>query len=82
MGLQDKLLRRENPFSESSLGKLVAVIAQFPHRPSDLVGYKGSKMARLLFDIEVLTKSPLLQQTSLVSTKDKIKGRRRELGIV
>ena len=81
MGLQDKLLRRGSPFSESSLGRLVAVIAQFPHRPSDLVGYKGSKIAKLLFDIEVLTKSPLLQ-TSLVSTKDKIKGRRRELGIV
>ena len=81
MGLQDKPLRRGNPFSESSLGKLVAVIAQFPHRPSDLVGYKGSKIAKLLFDIEVLTKSPLLQ-TSLVSTKDRIKERRRELGIV
>jgi len=60
------------------------MVAQVPNRPSDLVGYEGSPVERLLFDIEVITQSPVFSWSLAEpqSTKERIRRRRKELGIV
>jgi len=54
--------------------------------PSELVGYEGTPIEKLLFNIEVLSQSPQLKAVSGksggASTAAKIRQRRKELGIV
>jgi len=47
-------------------------------RPSELAGYQGSEVAKLLFDAEVLSKAEVGEPKS---TKELIRRHRRELGM-
>ena len=86
-----------NPFAKSKLGRTVALIAQLPQRPSDIVRFEGSPLERILFDMEVLSKAepfgevshlPKLPGTKGIprykgkgSVRSKILARRRRLGM-
>lgn len=62
-----------------------------PRRPTEVLDIKGSVLERLLWDIAILTENPvrvgdvsaLIQPSGRpVSTADKIRAKRRRLGMV
>jgi len=66
-----------NPFARSPLGKVVAAIAQIPHRPSDILGIKGSEWEKLLWDLAILSEGMKVER----SVAEEIRAKKRRLGI-
>lgn len=81
-----KVLRIVIGFAKSKLGKLVADMSQIPHRPSDILGIEGSPLERLLWDISILSEMEVpytdLDSVKGLSVKDKIRMKRRRLGVI
>lgn len=75
-----------NCFAKSKLGKLIADMCQFPHLPSDILGIEGSPLERLLWNIAIVGEMEVpyadFDSMKTLSVKDKIKMKRRRLGVI
>jgi len=71
----------ESPFASSLLGKQVAQLCEMLKvRPCTVLGIQGSPLERLLWDIAVMSELEIPNMESM-SVSDKIRAKRRRLGI-
>jgi len=73
------------------MGKLIGLACSLPQSPSEKINFQGSELEKLLFDAEIATEFLLMQipkglpdasgALPQLSTKEKIRLKRRRLGI-
>jgi len=76
--LEQKQVKRENPFSSSTLGRTVGLVArEIGCRPSEIIFERGevSKTEELLWDIKILEESAKVLRPPR-SVKEKIQRKR------
>jgi len=84
-------MKRGKTFAKSKLANVVREIIKLPRRPSEVIGIEGSPLDMLLWDMAIMNEGKptgprmdpkIIDKMKFPSVKDRIRARRKALGIV